>query len=61
LNFCHRVGGGPYIPNKSNHVEGRWVVGVPEKFHECMYNTSCDLRKFDGSDMDRLNKELAVF
>ena len=56
-----RVGGGPYIPNKSDHIEGRWVVGVPEKFHESMYNASCDFRKFDGSDVDRLNKELAVF
>jgi len=26
-----------------------------------MHNASCDFRKFDGSDVDRLNKELAVF
>jgi len=56
-----RVGGGPYIPDKSDHIESRWVVGVPEKFHESMHNASCDFRKFDGSDVYRLNKELAVF
>jgi len=61
LNLPSRDRWRPHIPNKSDHIEGRWVVGVPEKFHESMHNASCNFGKFDSSDVDRLDKELAVF
>ena len=49
------------LAHKSDYIHGRGVGRLAQKLHERVYDRRSDVRKFDGTDMNALDEELAIF